>query len=108
MRRGQTAYRQTASPVRPPFEFCTMTRCSVRNEDEAQHLVRGAMLKTSAEAFPYTTAPADDKRMARINVINDLLVRLDYNAKDEEVLLINPDIVLKYSDAYIQSEAIAP
>ena len=32
---------------------------------------------------PWTVVRADDKRLARLNVIKDLLCRLDYDGKDE-------------------------
>lgn len=70
---------------------------------------RNEMLaRTHSPIAPWTVVRADDKRMTRINLIKDLLVRLHYDGKDEEALLINPDIIFQYNDAYIKSEAIAP
>ena len=51
---------------------------------------------------------AKDKRLARLNVIKHLLSRLDYEGKDERLVLPNPDIVFLYEEAYLKNKMIAP
>ena len=64
--------------------------------------------RTQNPVAPWTVVRADDKRLARINLIKDLLMRLHYDEKDEAALLIDPDIIFPYSDAHVQNGAIAP
>lgn len=63
--------------------------------------------RTQNPVAPWTVVRADDKRLARINLIKDLLMRLHYDEKDEAALLIDPDIIFPYSEAYVQNGAIA-
>lgn len=64
--------------------------------------------RTHNPITPWTIVRADDKHLARTNLIKDLLVRLHYDDKDNSALLVNPDIVLQYHDAYAQSGVLAP
>lgn len=57
---------------------------------------------------PWTIIRADHKRVARINVMRDLLSRMDYAEKDHEILLADPDVVFQYQDAYLHNGMIAP
>jgi hypothetical protein len=51
---------------------------------------------------------AEDKRLARLNVIKHLLSRLDYKGKDDQLVLPNPDIVFLHDGAYLKNKMIAP
>ena len=51
---------------------------------------------------------ADDKRLARLNRIKDLLTRLHYADKDEALIRPNPQIVFSYDVSCLESGAIAP
>jgi len=69
---------------------------------------RNEMLaRTHNVVTPWTVVRADDKRAARINMISDLLLRLDYDGKDESVLLPDPNLVFRYEDAYLRNGMIA-
>ncbi|MGZ8194918.1 MAG: polyphosphate kinase 2 [Methylosarcina sp.] len=57
---------------------------------------------------PWTVVRADDKRSARLNVIKDLLFRLDYKDKDETLVLPDSDIVFNYAESYLENGMIAP
>lgn len=61
----------------------------------------------SAEA-PWTIVRADNKKCARLNLIMDLLSRLDYEHKDRALLRPDPAIVFPYSEQAIESGLIAP
>ncbi|MDX1250667.1 MAG: polyphosphate kinase 2 [Gammaproteobacteria bacterium] len=72
-------------------------------------LARNEMLaRTHNPVAPWTVARADDKRLARINLIKDLLTRLHYEGKKENLLIPNPDIVFAYDEAYLENGMIAP
>lgn len=64
--------------------------------------------RTHYPIAPWTIVRANDKKQARINVIKDLLFRLDYQHKDENLVAPNPDIVFNYEECYLQNGMIAP
>ncbi len=64
--------------------------------------------RTHTAAAPWTIVRADQKRVARINVMRDLLSRIDYAGKDQDMLLMDPDVVFQYQDAYLRNGMIAP
>lgn len=60
-------------------------------------VARDAMLARTHDAVaPWTIVRADDKRSARINLIKDLLLRLDYEDKNEAALRVDRDVVFEY------------
>ncbi len=76
---------------------------------DAYSLARNQMLaRTHNTVAPWTVVRADNKRLARINLIRDLLSRLHYHGKDESVLLADPDVVFRYEDACLRNGMIAP
>lgn len=66
------------------------------------------LARTHNMVTPWRIVRADDKRSARINLIRDMLLRLEYEDKDERVLLIDPNIVFEYADAHLRDGMIAP
>lgn len=56
---------------------------------------------------PWTIVRANDKRLARMNVIRDVLTRIDYDGRKTKRLLPDPDIVFPYDPAYIQKDLLA-
>jgi len=64
--------------------------------------------RTHNPVTPWTVVRANDKRLARLNLIKDLLTRLHFDNKDESVLLVNPDIIFQYQESYLQNGMIAP
>jgi polyphosphate kinase 2 len=59
---------------------------------------RDAMLaRTNGADTPWTIVRADDKHAARINLIADLLARVDYDDKRKSVLRTDPEIVFTYA-----------
>jgi len=49
-----------------------------------------------------------DKRLARITLIKDLLMRLHYDDKGDAALLVDRGVVLHYRDACAQLDMFAP
>ncbi|QWE27502.1 polyphosphate kinase 2 [Polynucleobacter sp. AP-Ainpum-60-G11] len=59
---------------------------------------RDNMLKqTSSSDAPWTVINANDKRLAHLNLIADLLTRVDYPDKDKKILKIDLMIVLTWA-----------
>ena len=72
-------------------------------------LARNTMFaRTHHLLAPWTVVRADDKQAARINVIKDMLFRLDYKEKDEALILPDANIVFNYDESYLQNGMIAP
>ena len=63
----------------------------------AYSVARDDMLKhTSSKIAPWTVISANDKKLAHLNLIADLLSRVDYPEKDNKLLKIDPKIVLRW------------
>ena len=61
-------------------------------------VARDEMLtRTHTMVAPWTIVKADDKPVARINLIRDLLTRLDFKGKDRHADLPDPNIVFNFS-----------
>lgn len=69
---------------------------------------RNQMLtRTHSPLAPWTVVRAGDKHRARLNVIRDLLTKLDYEGKDPSKLLLDPEIVFQYQEAALYNGMIA-
>ena len=72
-------------------------------------LARNIMLaRTHHLEAPWTVLRANDKKTARLNVIKDMLFRLDYKDKREELILADADIVFNYDESYLNNGMIEP
>lgn len=62
----------------------------------AYSVARDNMLKnTSSKIAPWTVISANDKKLARLNLIADLLSRVNYPEKNKKLLKLDPKIVLR-------------
>jgi polyphosphate kinase 2 len=52
--------------------------------------------RTDTKAAPWTIVRADHKHRARINIMRDMLSRLDYEEKDSSLLHADKDVVFAY------------
>ena len=69
---------------------------------------RDAMLtRTHSLQAPWTVVRADDKRHARLNVIRDLLSRIDYDGKDIATAAPDRRIVMPFEPALLTSGIVA-
>ena len=55
------------------------------------------LTRTHSMVAPWTIVKADDKPVARINLIRDLLTRLDFKGKDRHADLPDPNIVFNFN-----------
>lgn len=70
---------------------------------------RNVMLaRTHIPAAPWHIVRADNKRHARLNIIRDLLSRVQYEGRDEQKVLPDPSIVFPYDMASLDNGDIAP
>jgi polyphosphate kinase len=65
------------------------------------------LARTHTMVAPWTIVRADDKPSARINVIRDLLTRLEFKGKDRQADLPDPDVVFSFHKEAIGKGALA-
>lgn len=76
---------------------------------KAYSQARNEMLARShTPTAPWTLVHADNKRLARLHLIKDLLSRLHYAGKDERLLRADPRIVFTYDYSNIGDGQLAP
>jgi polyphosphate kinase 2 len=70
---------------------------------------RNEMLaRTHTLSVPWHIVNANDKLRARLNVVRDILGRLDYAGRSASIRSPDPEIVFPYSDAALEAGLIAP
>ena len=75
---------------------------------KAYSAARNEMLaRTHDPMVPWTVVRAGDKRLARLNVIRDMLTRLHYPNKDQGLILPDPKVAFTYDQMYIDNGMIA-
>ena len=62
--------------------------------------------RTHSSFAPWHVVRADDKRVARLNLIKDMLLRVHYEDKDADLILPDPNVVFPYSEAALQAALI--
>tara|TARA_R110000851_G_scaffold162353_1_gene306081 strand:+ start:12033 stop:12839 length:807 start_codon:yes stop_codon:yes gene_type:complete len=71
-------------------------------------LARDEMLAhTHNPIAPWSIVRADDKHLARLNLIKDLLSRLHYDDKDERLIIPDPQIVFPYDVSNLENGQLA-
>jgi polyphosphate kinase 2 (PPK2 family) len=75
---------------------------------EAYSAARNEMLvRSHVPMAPWTVVRANDKRLTRLNVIKDLLGRLEYTDKDEELVRPDRQIVFPYDSSDLERGQLA-
>lgn len=76
---------------------------------EEYSVARNEMFARTHHALaPWYIVRADDKRLARLNVIKHILTQFQYVDKEEAITLPNPDVVFPYDETYLRDKKIAP
>ena len=76
---------------------------------DAYSTARNEMLaRTHCKHSPWTILRADDKRRTRINLIKDLLGRIEYDGRDKSLLNADRAIVFPYDKKRVADGSIAP
>jgi polyphosphate kinase 2 len=72
-------------------------------------LARNAMLqKTSSKLAPWIVIDANNKKLTHLNLMRDLLSRMDYPGKDKKLLLVNSEVVMPCPPLAKKMPALAP
>lgn len=75
---------------------------------KAYSVARNEMLARShTPVAPWTLVRANDKRLARLNIIKDLLGRLHYTGKDRQLIHPDPQIVFAYDVSNLENGQLA-
>ena len=61
------------------------------------------LARTHNPMTPWTLVRAGDKRLARLNIIKDLLGRLHYADKDEQLIRPDPQIVFAHDVSNLEN-----
>ena len=89
------------------WKISPVDREAVKHWDDYS-LTRNVMFARTHHLYaPWTVVRADDKKSARLNIIKDILFRLDYKDKDEALLLPDTNIVFNYAESYLKNGMIA-
>jgi polyphosphate kinase 2 len=64
--------------------------------------------RTSTLIAPWTVVRADDKHLARLNLIRDLLSRLGYSHRNERLIVPDPKIVFAFDEPHLENGMINP
>ncbi|EIF32177.1 polyphosphate kinase 2, PA0141 family [Burkholderia sp. Ch1-1] len=65
------------------------------------------LLRTHTAVAPWRIVHADDKHLARLNLIRDMLSRLDYCDKDEKLAQPDPAVIFEFEPARIAEGRLA-
>jgi polyphosphate kinase len=75
---------------------------------KAYSKARNAMLlRTHTPFAPWHIVRGDDKKLARLNLIRDILSQLDYDDKDKKLIRPDPGIVFEFEPESIESGLLA-
>lgn len=70
---------------------------------------RNAMFeRTNTRSSPWIVVKADNKRMTHLNVIRDILSRVECPGKDEHLCRPDPNVVCKYKRSFLKNGWITP
>ena len=75
---------------------------------KAYSIARNEMLaRTHSQIAPWTLVLANNKRLARLNIIKDVLSRLHYDDKDKRLIQPDPRIVFAYDVSNLENGQLA-
>lgn len=66
------------------------------------------LTRTHNPMAPWTIVRADDKHSAQLNLIKDVLSRLHYKDKDEQLIRPDPQLLFAFDPSYLANGLLAP
>jgi polyphosphate kinase 2 len=81
---------------------------AIQHWDDYSNARNEMFLRTHHSAAPWRVVHADDKRLARLNTIRDILSRVDYEGRKVALTKPDPKIVFPFSPDKLVSGIIAP
>ena len=80
---------------------------AVKRWEEYSEARNEMLVRTHTLVAPWTVVRADDKPSARINLIRDLLTRLEFKGKDRQADLPDPAVVFGFQEAALGNGMLA-
>jgi hypothetical protein len=65
------------------------------------------LARTHTVFAPWTIVRADDKPLTRVNLIRDLLTKFEFEGKDRQADLPDPDIVFTFHEEHLRNGRLA-
>ena len=90
------------------WKISPIDKSAIRRWDEYSAARNEMFTRTHSEELPWHVVRADDKKLARLNVIRHLMSRVECPDKDEHMAAPDPDVVFDYAERHLHSGAIAP
>jgi polyphosphate kinase 2 len=89
------------------WKLSPIDRQAVKYWDDYSRARNEMFARTHQDFAPWTVVRADNKRLARVNLMRDLLSRLEYEDKDEKVVFPDPLFVCTYAEELLNNGMIA-
>ncbi len=90
------------------WKVSPIDKTALRHWDDYSAARNEMFARSHSDDLPWHVVRADDKKLARLNVIRHLMSRVDCPDKDQHLAQPDGEIVFDYADAHLQSGAIAP
>ncbi len=90
------------------WKVSSIDELSIKQWNEYSAARNEMFARTHHALAPWYVVRADDKRLARLQVMKHILTQLHYEDKDEDITLPNPDIIFPYDEIYLREKKIAP
>lgn len=89
------------------WKISPIDKVAVKHWDDYSQARNIMLAKTHHLAAPWTIVRANDKQATHINLIKDLLSRLDYKGKNKSLALPDTNVVFNYEEIYLHNGMIA-
>ncbi|MDP1576242.1 MAG: polyphosphate kinase 2, partial [Cypionkella sp.] len=90
------------------WKVSPIDKTALRHWDDYSAARNEMFARSHSDDLPWHVVRADDKKLARLNVIRHLMSRVDCPDKYQHLAQPDGEIVFDYADAHLQSGAIAP
>lgn len=80
---------------------------AIKNWKAYSHSRNEMLARTHTPVVPWTLVRADNKHLARLNIIRDILTRLHYSNKDMQLSLPDPQVLFAYDVANLENGQLA-
>jgi polyphosphate kinase 2 len=89
------------------WKLSKIDRSALKHWDDYSAARNEMLVRTHTGFAPWTIVRADDKPLARINLVRDLLTRFEFDGKDRQADLPDPDIVFAFHQEQLRDGRIA-
>lgn len=89
------------------WKISPIDKSAIRRWNDYSAARNEMFIRTHSDELPWHVVRADDKKLARLNVIRHLLSRVDCSDKDKHLAQPDPEVVFKFAERHLQSGAIA-